>query len=70
MSRYKANWLMIRKDGGYPFGVVADHAVGDYSELHGPFETSRVAQNYANHLRAEFEDYGDIRVVKIEIPAP
>jgi hypothetical protein len=69
MSKYQTKWLCLKKDGGYPFGVAADHA-GDsnVTELHGPFESYEVAKNYGAHLRAEFSDYGDIRVVKIEIP--
>lgn len=63
------NYLLLDRKGGYPYGVIAEHKDRDgLDELHGPFATWNQALEYKSELRAEFSDYGEIRICKIEVP--
>lgn len=62
-------WLVGHNDGtGYKYGVVAEHEVGKAFELHGFFPTFADAKERMRKLRLEYEDYGHIKIVKIELP--
>jgi len=60
------NYLLLKTDGGYPFGVLAASELG--TELHGPFYRREGAAAYIEALKAEYSDYTSFHVCKIEVP--
>lgn len=60
------SFMVIERDGGYPFGLAA-HAA-DRTEIHGPFPDAITAAAYGVRLSEAFEDYEVMVVVKIELP--
>lgn len=63
------NYLLIKPDGGYPFGVIAGPSIAGRDELWGPFETRAAAEDHIAGLKAEYSDYEYFTVVKIEVPS-
>jgi len=59
---------ILLPEGGYCYGVEA-HSRNPFVELHGGFASYDAAYEHACELRAEFDDYTTIVVVKIETPA-
>lgn len=64
----RVSYLILDRETGYPYGVMAQHADATTCELHGPFANADEAQQHGNNLLAEYEDYEGFTVVKIETP--
>lgn len=67
-------YLVLDATKGYPFGVLAGPSVpmqngSPTNELHGPFASREDAVEYIRDLKAEYSDYEEFTVVKIEVPA-
>lgn len=61
-------WLVGTNTGeGYQYGVVAEHKDGKRFELHGFFPTYDDADTRRTYLETAYEDYGYVKVVKIEL---
>ena len=62
-------WLVGNGTGmGYQYGVVAEHKDGQRFELHGFFRTYDDAYDRRAYLETAYEDYGCMKIVKIELP--